>query len=233
MYTIALHTTYFKNSSDNRNQEILRAFRINLSLSVVARIYVYTECELPIIHPKLIPVYIQGRPNFRILFSHFEEYGVNIICNSDISFKKNLKKILHIIDRPSKVCFVSRRIRLDFLGKHIVFKHNTGNSQDAWGFYGKITDDALSKILEKIEIGVPGNDNALVYLFRKYTYEVLNPSYAITLLHHHRSDKRNYTESDRLNLEYDFVKPSVAMKYDLLEYAMKAINLIYYHKWFR
>jgi hypothetical protein len=167
-----------------------------------------------------------------MLSSHFDSNAVNIICNSDISFVTNLKKLIQILDNPQKAFFISRRIGLGIVSKYIIFKHNVGNSQDAWAFLGKIKDeDALLKSMEKIELGLPGNDNALVHLFRKFNYEVLNPSYAITLLHHHKSDNRNYTESDRLKLEYDFVKSSLVFNCNLLEYFVKTLNRIYYHKW--
>jgi hypothetical protein len=234
MSRIVLHTTYFRNSSDYRNHEILNSLIANLKLNIVSHIVIYTECEIPILHPKLVTIQIYERPNFRMLSSHFHSNALNIICNSDISFTRNLDKLIHILDKPNKACFLSRRIGLSFLGKNLIFKHNIGNSQDAWAFLGKISQkDDLLKSIEKIGLGIPGNDNALVHIFRKYNYKVLNPSYAITLLHHHKSVNRNYTELDRLDVEYDFVKPSLAFKLDFLEYFVRMLNLIYYYRWFR
>jgi hypothetical protein len=234
MSTIVLHTTYFRNSSEYRDQEILESLITNLKLKIVSSIIVYTESDLPILHPKLVTIQIHERPNFRMLSSHFYSNALNIICNSDISFTHNLNKLILILDKPEKVCFLSRRIGLGMLGKNLIFKHNIGNSQDAWAFLGKINDkDDLLIRIEKIRLGIPGNDNALVHTFREYNYKVLNPSYAITLLHHHKSVDRNYTELDRLDVEYDFVKPMLAFRFDLLEYFVMMLNRIYYHKWFR
>ncbi len=232
--TITLHTTYFKDSSENRNIEVYKAININLNLRIVTKVYVYTESVFPLAHPKLKIISIESRPNFSKLSSNFDANGINIICNSDISFSNDLKNLVYLFDTKKKAFFISRRLGLFFFKKYIVFKHNVGNSQDAWAFYGVIpyVDDLIKK-LDKIQIGVPGNDNALVHVFRSFNFTVINPSYLIALSHHHKTEKRNYTNYDRLALDYDYVQPTITSRFHLCERFVQIINLLYYRRWFR
>ncbi len=229
---IIIHTTYFKPEDDLRNKEFLEAIFRNAKLSIISKIVIYCESKLALDCDKIITIVVGKRPNFKVLTSNFEDDAVNIICNSDTSFTKDLFRIRHFLVGSNVACFISRRSGLGLMSRYVIFKHNTGNSQDAWCFLGKLEQNCyLVEKLDKIEIGVPGNDNALVYVFKQLNYKILNPSYSITLLHHHSSEKRNYGYLDRLKLDYDIVLPSMGSRFCASECFIRILNLIYYKKW--
>lgn len=227
MSIIILHTTYYKDKNLSRDLEVQQAIKINCQLSLVDKIILYTQDEFPFKHHKLFFFNISSRPCFKTLVSEFKENAINIVLNSDISFKNDLRKIKDYKFDSNTVFFLSRRLSTRGIFNRLIFKHNTGNSQDAWIFWSKL-DNSYLKFLEKIFIGVPGNDNALVYYFKSNGYLVYNPSYSITLNHHHKELIRNYSVIYQNDFPLDFVHSDFSLGYGFVEKFNYFINRLYY-----
>lgn len=126
-------------------------------------------------------VMVFGRPNFNDLFNMSVPNAINWYCNSDIYFTDS---VLSYKDPEPKECYALTRYNL-INGEPVFF--NRKDSQDAWGFNGRVTG-----VNAGFSQGLWGCDNRLAHEIRLAGYTVKNPSLSIKTIHLHQNDNRNY-----------------------------------------
>jgi len=128
-----------------------------------------------------------------------------ILANADIYFDHTLR-YLHNMGVDGKFMALSR---------HDVLKDGTlqfnefvaSISQDSWIFLSP----ALPSVpLENLDFyfGWLGCDNRIAYEFKYHGYHVINPCLKIITRHVHATQKRNYTQENKVVGKYAPVSPS-------------------------
>lgn len=224
---INVFTTYYY--SPERDKEFRRALLQNLTNPFITNVYLFEENHIDLEHSKLNKIPIKGVPSFEIFTRYFQDKALNIICNGDVSFSKSIRHLKKKKLRTIAYCITRREYLVGL--PLILFKMNVGNSQDAWGFWGRL-EETITEEFRKIDIGKPGNDNALAYILEKTGYTLLNPSFLVVLKHHHRNQARSYSEKDRIPMPYKYVKPDKSLGTTAMSYITELINRLY-NKCFR
>jgi len=122
---------------------------------------------------------------------------INIICNSDIFLDNTIQLVKNI--KKKELYALSR---YDW-NNHTSSFFDMSNSQDTWIFRGKVNN-----VKANFQLGKLGCDNRIAHEFKMAGYTVTNPSKSIKTYHVHNSNIRRYTENERINGTYLFVKPS-------------------------
>jgi SAM-dependent methyltransferase len=121
---------------------------------------------------------------------------INIICNSDIFLDSTIQLVQNI--KKKEFYALSR---YDWNNNTSSF-FDVADSQDTWIFRGKVDN-----VKADFQLGKLGCDNRIAHEFKMAGYTVINPSKSIKTYHVHNSNIRRYTEDERINGEYLFVKP--------------------------
>jgi SAM-dependent methyltransferase len=125
------------------------------------------------------------------------ENDINIICNSDIFLDNTIQLVKNI----NKKEFYALS-RYDWNNNSSSF-FDMANSQDTWIFRGKVDN-----VNANFQLGKLGCDNRIAHEFKMAGYTVTNPSKSIKTYHVHNSNIRRYTENERINGTYLFIKPT-------------------------
>lgn len=125
------------------------------------------------------------------------EDDINIICNSDIFLDDTIQLVKNI--KKKEFYALSR---YDWNNNSSSF-FDMANSQDTWIFRGKVDN-----VSANFQLGKLGCDNRIAHEFKMAGYTVTNPSKSIKTYHVHNSNIRRYTEKERINGTYLFIKPT-------------------------
>ena len=203
---IILVTQFYIDKNESRQREILDTLRLNLNNISIDMIYlfnerIYSETEMNISNnknkSKIKQICIGARLKFSDIFKYIETNNVKgyiLISNSDIFFDDSLRTIYKTNLSTEKKIY--SQLRFEYNKKQgINLIGPRGDSQDTWIFHTNFNIDDKHQKLFNFELGIPGCDNHIIYLFMILGYRVYNEPYIIKTYHNHATQKRNYNNN--------------------------------------
>ena len=203
---IILITQFYIDKDNRRQREIIDTLKNNVNnknidkiLLFNERIYNKNEMNLNDGHmEKIEQINIGKRLKFNDIFNYIENNklkGYIIIANSDIFFYYNLYILFKTNLINEKKIFSLLRFEHNKRGNNIFGPR--GDSQDTWIFHSNYNIKKEQSKIFNFELGIPGCDNHIIYLFMMLGYKVYNEPYIIRTYHNHESQKRNYNNSTK------------------------------------
>jgi len=209
---IHLIVQYYIDSDARRQAELDKCLEKNIECKAVQNIHVLLEKEsdkpLQFDDVSKVTYHVLGkRMTFSDAFTYCNTYldgKVCILANSDVYFDHSLS-YLHRLSLRGKL-FALTRVDEEKDGSYIFNEWTAPVCQDAWIFQSPVPQKLIDKT--HFNLGVPGCDNHLAWLFRELSYHILNPSLKLISRHLHSSEKRNLVAGDKVEGEYMPVPPS-------------------------
>ena len=186
---VAVFTSYFEQKFADRQRELRQVMNLNCQCPSIDVIY---NLGAPWDHPKVVNVEGYDRPTYTefISFMQSVEADYYILTNSDIYFTSEIEEIKSLKMDGSVLCLS----RWDVLHNGNAKLFNYEWTQDTWIWKGK------PKTLKNVDftMGLPACDNRLAYEIAQAGLKPINPSKDIKTYHLHLSNKRSYSERNRL-----------------------------------
>jgi len=186
---VAVFTSYFEQKFGDRQRELRQVMNLNCECPSIDVIYNLGKAWD---HPKVVNVEGYDRPTYTefISFMQSVEADYYILTNSDIYFTSEIEEIKSLQMQGKVLCLS----RWDVLhnGNSKLFDYEW--TQDTWIWKGKPT--TLKNV--DFTMGLPACDNRLAYEIAQAGLKPINPSKDIKTYHLHLSNKRSYTQSNRL-----------------------------------
>lgn len=203
---IILITQFYIDKDNKRQKEILETLKYNVNNKNIDKILlfnekIYNKNEMNLTDNdlnKITQINIGKRLKFDDIFNYIEDNkikGYIIIANSDIFFDDNLFILYKTNLINEKKIFSLLRFEHNKRGNHIFGPR--GDSQDTWIFHSNYNIKKEQSKIFNFELGIPGCDNHIIYLFMILGYKVYNEPYLIKTYHNHETQKRNYNNSTK------------------------------------
>jgi hypothetical protein len=80
-------------------------------------------------------------------------------------------------------------------------------AQDTWIYHSNFNINKSQQLITDFELGKPGCDNHINYIFAILGYKIYNEPYYIKTYHNHKSNFRTYNETMRVPSPYVFITP--------------------------
>ena len=148
--------------------------------------------------------------------------GYIVISNSDIFFDNTLLNIRKTSLSIQKSMYALLRFEFEFnnLNKNLSLSFEDKktqaklfcprpDSQDTWIFHTNFIPSKQEIIKCNFELGQPGCDNSIAYLFDSFGYQLYNEPFIIKTYHYHTTNIRNYTRENLIKPPYLLVKPVI------------------------
>ena len=207
---ITLFTTFYRTSSEERQNELRECLLNNLHNPWIDKIVIFLELgtsetilqefEVDKNFKKLCIKRIEGNPTYRDWIRVAREInsnGILLFANADIYFDSSITKLNDYLEKPKSFVCLSR---YEDLGSHKVLHSQPHWSQDVWA----IKCESVSKIsfLKELDFktGEPRCDNKIAYKFAIHGWDLYNPCFEIQAFHRHHSNIRNYHIKTLVNL---------------------------------
>lgn len=223
---IYLICQFFIHKNTKRYEEIKYCLKQNIELGLFKVIIllnerIYTKNELGLNDDEMKHVKqinINKRLSYIDIFIQVKKLNLDgyiVFCNSDIFFDNTINNVRKSCISQSKSLYTLLRFEYTNtnLNKCKLFNHPRtikprNDSQDVWIYHTKqlILDNQLIRDLN-FNLGVPGCDNKITYIFTKLGYRCINEPYNVRTYHYHSTNIRNYTVKDVVKPPYLFVKP--------------------------
>ena len=223
---INLFQQFYINNIDERQNEIRKTLLYNCNNKFIDNIYllnerIYTDEELGVKSDKIKQIVINKRMRYSDIITFVNDNiidGYIVIANSDIFFDKSINNIQKCqIIKDKKVYCLNRfnfnsqklsNLELDLLGRP--------DCQDVWIYHSKFNNILFNKDIFDIELGIPGCDNKIIYLFKLFGFNCYNEPEIIKSYHFHKIMTRNYDENTkRPNYPYYAIFP--VLKHDYID----------------
>lgn len=186
---VILLTSYFEQRYNDRQRELRKVMEANIncqSIDLIINLGKHYEND------KVINLTQYDRPTYADFVKEANNYEADyyIIANSDIYLTSEIEMIKEM-NCDNKVLCLSR---WDVQNNGYAKLFNYEWSQDTWVFKGK------PPLMENCDftMGLPACDNRFAYELAQIGLQPINPSLSIKTYHLHITNKRNYTERDRL-----------------------------------
>ena len=199
---VIIITQFYITKNNNRTNEIRKCLALNAHNNQVSKIYllnekIYSDKELGTKSDKIEQVNIGGRLKYSDVFSFVEKENVTgFICilNSDIFFDKSAENIKRSGLENEKKVFCQLRYEYKDKTKLVDSKlfGPRQESQDAWIFHSSQNIEERFRKMFTFNLGVPGCDNKIVYLFNIIGYQCYNEPELIKCYHYHNINSRSY-----------------------------------------
>lgn len=204
---IHLISGWFKSKKESRQAEIDACLQHNLDNSEIEKVFVVTEDECNIKHPKLKVINTPNRPTyntfFQVINQHADENTISILCNGDIYIDGENARKLRGVNFSNRALALSRwEMDLNQRPKHFAYEW----SQDTWIFRGRVKD--MTSI--DFTLGEMRCDNRIAFEIQKAGYMVSNPSRDIRTYHLHKTGERTYDVNGGIEGDAIPVKPTYA-----------------------
>jgi len=156
---------------------------------------IYTDEELGVQSSKIKQIVIDKRISYYD-FLNYKIDGYKVLINADIFVDETIQTI-----RTSDIHISKKMYAL------LRYEYNDGNpkifcrpgktsgredSQDTWIIHSNQTFTKKELDIFKIQLGVPGCDNKITYLFKILGYDIYNDPVHIKTYHCHANTERNY-----------------------------------------
>lgn len=199
---VIIITQFYITKNNNRTNEIRKCLALNAHNSQVNKIYllnekIYSDKELGTSNDKIQQVNIGGRLKYSDVFGFVEKEklsGFICILNSDIFFDKSAENIKRSGLENEKKVFCQLRYEYKDKTKLVDSKlfGPRQESQDAWIFHSSQNIEERFRKMFAFNLGVPGCDNKIVYLFNIIGYQCYNEPELIKCYHYHNINSRSY-----------------------------------------
>ena len=221
---INLFQQFYINKIDERQNEIRKTLLYNSNNKFIDNIYllnerIYTYQELGVKSDKIKQIVINKRMKYQDVFTFVNDNSIDgyiVIANSDIFFDKSIINIqkCEVIKNKKIYClnrfnFNSQKLsdlELDLFGRP--------DCQDVWIYHSKFNNILFNKDIFDIELGTPGCDNKIIYLFKILGFNCYNEPEIIKSYHFHKIMTRNYDQNTkRPNYPYYAIFPALKHEY--------------------
>jgi hypothetical protein len=191
---IHLVTQFYLPKSTERLAEVQEALRRNAANPYLESILllnerIYTEEELGVSAPKIKQYLLPRRVKFSDLFST-RLPGYTVVANADIFFDETIQNV-----RTSDIHCTKKMyslLRYEFTTPNLAECKLFGPRSDSADTWIVHANHSLPLPLFNFELGRPGCDNKLNYLFRLLGFEVYNDPNFVRSYHVHREETRAY-----------------------------------------
>jgi hypothetical protein len=240
---IYLIQQFFIPSNAARKREIVETLKNNCNVDKISKIIllnerIYTKAELGLNDKqflKIQQVNINKRLTYRDVFEYVQTSnlkGYIIFGNSDIFLDKTIEN-LKVTPLASERTFMAQ-LRFEYkraykyLQQCKLFTEYIAFSQDMWIYHTNWQPATTTIKVFDFQFGIPGCDNKIVYLMNILGYKIINDPYLIRTYHHHETESRTYTVSDRVPPPYAHCFPTLPSDYilDITSFAPQ-IDIIY------
>lgn len=231
---INLFCQFFIHPNKERQLEITTCLKNNVKNKYIKKIYllnerIYSDEELDVSSNKIIQADIKRRLQFKDVFEYIHSNdikGYNIIINSDIFFKKNIKNLFKSDIHLNKKMYALLRYEYNVLDPEKTYLFGPrGDSQDTWIIHSNFNIGKKECKIFNFEFGKPGCDNKMTYLMTLLGYEIINDPTFIRSYHIHETNIRNYTSNDRVLPPYEIVFPK--KQFEIMKIENNSLNLFY------
>ena len=213
---IHLFMQFYVDSNSARQLEIRTCLYKNAENRFVRKIHLlnerlYTAKELGVKSTKIVQHIVGHRLKYADVFRYIVQYNVKgyiMIANSDILFDQSLENLLYSDLPITKTLIAQTRYEYNPIDPSLsrIFGPRY-DSQDVWILHSNFCINASQSKLFEFHMGIPGCDNKLIYLFSLLGYHIVNDPAFIRTLHYHTSQKRNYSEKDKIQPNYGMIIP--------------------------
>lgn len=223
---INLFQQFYINKIDERQNEIRKTLLYNCNNNSINNIYllnerIYSDEELGVKSDKIKQIVIDKRMTYQDVFTFVENNNIDgyiIISNSDIFFDKSIKNIQKCQVIKDKKVYCLNRFNFDSKNLSAADLDLSGrpDCQDVWIYHSKFNNILFNKDIFDIELGIPGCDNKIVYLFKLLGFNCYNEPEIIKSYHFHKIMTRNYDQNTkRPNYPYYAIFP--VLKHDYID----------------
>ena len=192
---IHLVTQFYLPQNAQRLVEVKEALKRNVANPFLESITLlnerwYTSEELGVASSKITQLLVPHRVKFAELFAQRKQ-GYTVVVNADIFLDETIANVRSSDIHSTKKVFALLRYEFtsDDLTKCPLFGPRA-DSADTWIIH---SNHSLPLNIFNFEMGRPGCDNKLNYLFRLLDYDVYNDPLFIRTYHCHKETERHYT----------------------------------------
>ena len=199
--SIHLFLQFYIDKDYTHREEIRFALQQNVNNPFIDTILllnerIYTDEELGVTSPKIKQIVIGNRITYYD-FLNYDIHGYKVLINADIFVDETIQNV-----RTSDIHLHKKMFAL------LRYEYNNGNpklfcrtdkttgredSQDTWIIHSNHLFSKNELDIFKIQLGVPGCDNKITYLFRIIGFEIYNDPEYIKTYHCHATTKRIHT----------------------------------------
>lgn len=223
---INLFQQFYINNNDERQNEIRKTLLYNCNNNFIDNIYllnerIYTDEELGVKSNKIKQIVIGKRLTYSdiINFVNYNNiYGYIVISNADIFFDKTISNIqrCELIKNKKIYCLNRFNFNSENLSQLDIDLSGRPDCQDVWIYHSKFNNILFNKDIFDIELGTPGCDNKIIYLFKILGFNCYNEPEIIKSYHFHKILVRNYDQNTkRPNYPYYAIFP--VLKHDYID----------------
>jgi hypothetical protein len=234
---IYLITQFFIPTNIERKKELVFCLKQNINLNIFKKIFLinekeYTKDELELTDNEMLKIsQICFKKNNSDLNGERMRYihplilvqlqkikGYIVISNSDIFFDNTLKNLHKSSLSIKKSLYALLRFEFNNSDQNLLFEDKKkqsklfgprSDSQDTWIFHTNFIPIKHEIIKCNFELGSPGCDNSIAYLFNSFGYQIYNEPFIIKTYHYHTTNIRNYTKENTIPPPYMLVKPVI------------------------
>ena len=198
---IHLFLQFYIGNDETHYHEIQFALQQNVKNPYVDSIIllnerIYTDTELGVTSSKIKQIVIDKRITYYD-FLNYNIDGYKVLVNSDIFVDDTIQNICNSDIHLHKKIFALLRYEYNN-GNPILFCRKgktTGreDSQDTWIIHSNHLFSKKELDIFKIQLGIPGCDNKVTYLFKILGYDIYNDPEYIKTYHCHTSITRKYS----------------------------------------
>jgi hypothetical protein len=232
---INLFQQFYINKIDERQNEIRKTLLYNCNNNLINNIYllnerIYTDEELGVKSDKIKQIVIGKRMTYQDIFTFVENNNIDgyiIISNSDIFFDKSIKNIqkCQVIKDKKVYCLNRFNFNSKNLSGLVLDLSGRPDCQDVWIYHSKFNNILFNKDIFDIELGTPGCDNKIIYLFKILGFNCYNEPEIIKSYHFHKIMTRNYDQNTkRPNYPYYAIFP--VLKHDYIDNCRNKFNYL-------
>lgn len=201
---------YGSSLDNDRTNELCNSFINNLNNDIVEKIHIFVDDfeSLKKLNEitknnnnsdKIVNIEIKKRPTYHDFFNYILDKLPNDICmitNSDIylhSYDINLLKLLN----SNKYVYALTRHEYDMTHPFI---DDYNGSHDCYIFNSKYLDNRIICENTNFRQNLLGIESRIIKSFFDLNYTIYNPCKQIKIVHLHKTNLRNYTDSDDVAL---------------------------------
>jgi hypothetical protein len=201
---------YGSSLDDQRTDELCEAFKNNLNSNIIQKIHVFVDDadslkklnEIIATNKnsdKIVIIGIKKQPTYHDFFNYILEKLSNNICmiiNSDIylySYSKSLLKLLNY----NRHVYALTRYEYDMTHSLI---DNYNGSHDCYIFNSKYLDNRIICENTNFKQNLLGIESRIIKSFTDLQFRIFNPCRQIKIVHLHKTNLRNYKDSDWIGL---------------------------------
>ena len=220
---LTLFAQYYVPSDKKRLAEINACFKKNIENPLVEKFIIFFEKESDL---ELIPKYSKLEKKVhpkRLTYSDWlketqllEDGSLSVLINSDIYLTKTIEVLnQHIVEIESQKRFIALS-RHNPTANGLELNSNPHWTQDLWALVKPKEGFSASLLQESaFELGQPGCDNKIAYIFHSHGYRVINPCAQIVAVHLQENTERSYNrKQDKLLGLHAFVHPAHSLLSD-------------------